>query len=159
MSRGKSKASKLREPRGWTYFVETPSSLFRANIYRKIYLQKRAPISLPTYRQQITFHSYPTQKHQNFVAESMTIKPVTGLPGIGKVLGGRLESRGYSRANDVLRKFDDLGRDETQFTNWWRPTPVPTGSKPATVTVALASGVTISNNDHFCYIIFYNFVN
>ena len=48
----------------------------------------------------------------------MTIKPVTGLPGIGKVLGGRLESRGYSRANDVLRKFDDLGRDDTQFTNW-----------------------------------------
>ena len=35
-------------------------TFFKRLIYRE-------PIALPTYRQQITFHSYPTQKHQNLL--------------------------------------------------------------------------------------------
>lgn len=38
-----------------------------------------------------------TQKHRDFVGEPMGDKDVTELPGIGEVLGARLEHQGYDK--------------------------------------------------------------
>ena len=52
----------------------------------------------------------------------MSLKPVTDLPGIGKVLGGRLEAHGYRSVSDVQRQFQALGGDRDRFTSWLQAT-------------------------------------
>ena len=59
-----------------------------------------------------------SQKHRNFVSEPMGEKRVTQLAGIGDVLGGRLEEKGYDKAYVVLGQFLVLRKDEELFTDW-----------------------------------------
>ncbi len=119
--------------------------------------QYRESAILPTYCQQINFDFHPTQKHYNFIAESINIKPVTGLLAISKVLREPLDSMGYSRAtNDVLRNFYDLGRDEAQFTHWLKAS---TGVKRKPAEDCYRD-VTILINDYFLYFLnIFNFLN
>ncbi|PIK55220.1 barrier to autointegration factor [Apostichopus japonicus] len=46
-----------------------------------------------------------SKKHRDFVREPMGDKPVTVLPGIGKVLGDKLEKAGVSRADNVYGQY------------------------------------------------------
>lgn len=59
-------------------------------------------------------------KHRRFCSEPMGDKLVYELPGIGPVLGGRLQNRGIIRARDVLGRFLVLNKDEWKFKNWLR---------------------------------------
>ncbi|XP_072296926.1 barrier-to-autointegration factor-like [Eucyclogobius newberryi] len=62
--------------------------------------------------------SSTSQKHRNFVSESMVDKPVTALAGIGDVLGQRLEDKGFDKAYVVLGKFLLCKKDEESFHYW-----------------------------------------
>ncbi|XP_026468980.1 barrier-to-autointegration factor-like [Ctenocephalides felis] len=46
-----------------------------------------------------------SQKHRNFVSEPMGNKPVTEVPGVGRVLGQRLNDAGYSKASNLLGSY------------------------------------------------------
>lgn len=59
-----------------------------------------------------------TQKHRNFVSESMDQKPVTDLSGIGPVLGERLKSEGFNEAYVVLGQFLVLKKNKDSFVEW-----------------------------------------
>uniref|UniRef100_A0A4W3GM70 Barrier-to-autointegration factor-like protein n=1 Tax=Callorhinchus milii TaxID=7868 RepID=A0A4W3GM70_CALMI len=59
-----------------------------------------------------------SQKHKNFVGEPMKEKSVKELAGIGIVLGGRLEEKGFLKAKDVLGQFLLLKQDRDSFKNW-----------------------------------------
>ncbi|XP_051526414.1 barrier-to-autointegration factor [Myxocyprinus asiaticus] len=61
-----------------------------------------------------------SQKHQIFCAEPMGDKSVYTLPGIGPVLGGRLENIGIRRARDLLGRFLVFEMDEWKFKSWLR---------------------------------------
>ncbi|XP_073714562.1 barrier-to-autointegration factor-like isoform X2 [Misgurnus anguillicaudatus] len=61
-----------------------------------------------------------SQKHRSFCSEPMGDKSVYALPGIGPVLGGRLEKIGIRTAKDVLGRFLILGMDEWKFKSWLR---------------------------------------
>ncbi|XP_016388336.1 barrier-to-autointegration factor-like [Sinocyclocheilus rhinocerous] len=61
-----------------------------------------------------------SKKHRCFCSEPMGDKLVYELPGIGPVLGGRLQNRGIIRARDVLGRFLVLNKDEWKFKNWLR---------------------------------------
>lgn len=49
--------------------------------------------------QRISTMSSTSKKHSNIVSEPMRGKPVQALPGVGPVLGRRLESSGYQRVS------------------------------------------------------------
>ncbi|XP_030293576.1 barrier-to-autointegration factor-like [Sparus aurata] len=66
--------------------------------------------------------SSTSQKHNDFVAEPMGDKPVTALPGIGEILGGRLKEKGFGKAYNVLGNFLALNRDEKRFRDWLKDT-------------------------------------
>ncbi|MED6267677.1 Barrier-to-autointegration factor [Characodon lateralis] len=66
--------------------------------------------------------SSTSKKHGAFVAEPMGEKRVTALPGIGKILGGRMEESGFDKANVVLGQFLVLKKDEELFDNWLKDT-------------------------------------
>jgi hypothetical protein len=57
-------------------------------------------------------------KHLRFVSQPMNDKPVTELAGIGEVLGGRLQSKGFSKASMVLQQFVGLNKDKSLFIQW-----------------------------------------
>ncbi|XP_074503366.1 barrier-to-autointegration factor-like [Sebastes fasciatus] len=59
-----------------------------------------------------------TQKHREFVKEPMGNKSVTFLPGIGKVLGRRLEQQGFEQANTVLGQHLVRNKDRESFPQW-----------------------------------------
>ncbi|XP_064415764.1 barrier-to-autointegration factor-like [Latimeria chalumnae] len=59
-----------------------------------------------------------SQKHRAFVLEPMGEKSVETLPGIGKVLGGRLRVNGYDKAYMVLSKYLLLRKNEVAFRQW-----------------------------------------
>jgi len=59
-----------------------------------------------------------SKKHRDFVREPMGDKSVKELPGIGKVLGNRLERRGIAEANQVYGEFLTKKQDETKFKDW-----------------------------------------
>ncbi|KAI7799000.1 putative barrier-to-autointegration factor [Triplophysa rosa] len=61
-----------------------------------------------------------SQKHRLFCSEPMGDKSVYTLPGIGLVLGGRLEKIGIFKARDVLGRFLVLGMDEWKYKSWLR---------------------------------------
>ncbi|XP_041035892.1 barrier-to-autointegration factor B-like [Carcharodon carcharias] len=61
-----------------------------------------------------------SQKHKNFVVEPMKEKSVKELAGIGLVLGGRLEEKGFTKAKDVLGQFLLLKQDKVAFKCWMR---------------------------------------
>jgi nucleotidyltransferase/DNA polymerase involved in DNA repair len=54
----------------------------------------------------------------DFMGEPMSDKPVTDLPGIGAVLGNRLEKLGFKKAWDVLGQFLVLKKDKELFKGW-----------------------------------------
>ncbi|XP_074503355.1 barrier-to-autointegration factor-like [Sebastes fasciatus] len=57
-------------------------------------------------------------KHRLFVGEPMGNKSVTSLPGIGKILGKKLEQQGFDKAYVVLGQFLTLKKDREMFTDW-----------------------------------------
>lgn len=62
-----------------------------------------------------------TIKHQSFVSLPMgTIKPVTALPGIGRVWGGQLTENGIGRAAQLFGQYLVLEQDGERFTDWLR---------------------------------------
>ncbi|XP_021951266.1 barrier-to-autointegration factor-like [Folsomia candida] len=63
-----------------------------------------------------------SQKHRNFVLESMAEKLVTDIAGIGEVYGRRLSSQGYDKASVVLGQFLLLKRDQELFIDWLKLT-------------------------------------
>jgi len=46
--------------------------------------------------------SSTSQKHRDFVSESMGGKPIYAVPGAGPVIGGRLYQQGYSSVRDIV---------------------------------------------------------
>ncbi|KAK7089569.1 barrier-to-autointegration factor-like [Littorina saxatilis] len=56
-----------------------------------------------------------SQKHRAFVNAPMANKPVTAIPGIGKVLGSRLNQRGYADAPAVYGQYLMKGADPRAF--------------------------------------------
>ena len=61
-----------------------------------------------------------TKKHRDFVSEPIKQKHVTELPGIGKVLGERLEEKGFNKARKLMGQFLILGEDKKEFMDWLR---------------------------------------
>ncbi|KAL2078703.1 hypothetical protein ACEWY4_026388 [Coilia grayii] len=62
--------------------------------------------------------SSTSKKHQSFCSEPMKGKPVTDIPGIGRVSGGHLQSQGYNKATDVLGKYLTVQENRNQFQGW-----------------------------------------
>lgn len=58
------------------------------------------------------------KKHLKFVKEPIGEKTVFDLPGIGEVLGGRLEKKGFGLAKDLLDMYLQLNGDENEFLHW-----------------------------------------
>uniref|UniRef100_H2ZT25 BAF nuclear assembly factor 1 n=1 Tax=Latimeria chalumnae TaxID=7897 RepID=H2ZT25_LATCH len=63
-----------------------------------------------------------SQKHKDFICKPMVDKAVETLPGIGKVLGGRLRANGYGKVKNVENQFLLLGKDAAAFRQWLRDT-------------------------------------
>ncbi|XP_074503357.1 barrier-to-autointegration factor-like [Sebastes fasciatus] len=57
-------------------------------------------------------------KHLLFVGEPMGNKSVRSLPGIGMILGRRLEQQDFDKADAVLGQFLNLKKDRKRFTKW-----------------------------------------
>ncbi|XP_058608630.1 barrier-to-autointegration factor [Onychostoma macrolepis] len=90
----------------------------------KIHAKLQIQFSLSLYNK---YHCRTTamttsQKHRRFCSEPMGDKLVYELPGIGPVLGRRLQNRGIIRAQNVLGRFLALNKDEWKFKNWLRDT-------------------------------------
>ncbi|XP_063076824.1 barrier-to-autointegration factor-like [Engraulis encrasicolus] len=66
--------------------------------------------------------SSTSKKHQAFCSEPMKGKPVTAVPGIGKVTGSQLKAQGYSKATDVLGKYLTVNENRNQFQGWMENT-------------------------------------
>ena len=66
--------------------------------------------------------STTTQKHRKFVSEPLSGKSVKKLAGVGEVLGGRLEEKGFDKAYVVLGQFLVLKKDKRQFMDWLKET-------------------------------------
>ena len=47
--------------------------------------------------------------------EEMTLKQI---PGIGEKLSERLSGAGFSSAEDILRQFQELDKNEAKFKEW-----------------------------------------
>lgn len=66
--------------------------------------------------------STTTQKHKDFVNGPLSGKSVKKLAGIGPVLGGRLEEKGFDKAYVVLGQFLVLKKDKQKFMDWLKET-------------------------------------
>ncbi len=59
-----------------------------------------------------------TQVHDQFIREPMGEKTVYELAGIGRALGGKLNTNDFYRADQVFGQFLVFNRDKTLFKNW-----------------------------------------
>ncbi|XP_037638140.1 barrier-to-autointegration factor-like isoform X2 [Sebastes umbrosus] len=60
--------------------------------------------------------------HQEFVKEPMGNKSVLFLPGIGKILGRKLELKDFDKAYLVLGQFLLKKKNSEMFTKWLKDT-------------------------------------
>ncbi|XP_061601682.1 barrier-to-autointegration factor-like protein [Cololabis saira] len=59
-----------------------------------------------------------SEEYEDFLREWLCNKPVTAIPGIGPLLGSRLEERGFTTAEKVMELFVQYGRDMESFKQW-----------------------------------------
>ncbi|XP_030216718.1 uncharacterized protein LOC115546977 [Gadus morhua] len=59
-----------------------------------------------------------TKKHADLVSEPLGRKRSDALPGIGRILGQRLASKGFEKASMVVGHYNVLGKDEVRFNRW-----------------------------------------
>ncbi|XP_078671591.1 barrier-to-autointegration factor-like [Branchiostoma floridae x Branchiostoma belcheri] len=59
-----------------------------------------------------------TQKHADFVREPLGNKPVSVVPGIGRVLAGNFGQQNINTASEVVGQYMVQGKDEQRFKNW-----------------------------------------
>ncbi|KAG9355318.1 hypothetical protein AGOR_G00035140 [Albula goreensis] len=59
-----------------------------------------------------------SEKHKEFVSESIVDKSVRELPGIGEELGQRLEEKGFKTAEKVVGQYLILRKKEDLFKDW-----------------------------------------
>lgn len=62
--------------------------------------------------------TYNRDKMERFFTGDWINKPVTEVPGIGKVNGEKLGKAGYKKAGDLLNKFRELDRSKSEFLEW-----------------------------------------
>ncbi|XP_012263309.1 barrier-to-autointegration factor-like [Athalia rosae] len=63
-----------------------------------------------------------TQKFRNFVDDPIGDKSVLELPGIGGILGTRLQAAGVDKAYIVLGHYLVLKKNKEAFQNWMKDT-------------------------------------
>lgn len=71
-----------------------------------------------------------TKKHALFISEPMGNKPVTAIPGIGPLAGGRLNQENYFYAYQLYGQYLVRGKDEEAFREWFRTTTGESISMP-----------------------------
>uniref|UniRef100_A0A8C4RK30 Barrier-to-autointegration factor n=1 Tax=Erpetoichthys calabaricus TaxID=27687 RepID=A0A8C4RK30_ERPCA len=62
--------------------------------------------------------STTSRKYATFVSEPMLNKSVRAVPGVGDVLGRRLETRQHSQATNLLGVYLQTGRNQNKFCHW-----------------------------------------
>ncbi|MGH0117831.1 UNVERIFIED_CONTAM: hypothetical protein FKN15_003862 [Acipenser sinensis] len=66
--------------------------------------------------------STTSRKYSTFVSEPMLNKSVRAVPGVGDVLGRRLEIKQHSQATNLLGVYLQNGKNKEKFSTWMKDT-------------------------------------